>query len=118
MENMFGQRRTASWSAVAPSMSASDDDDRMANDIERWLNCSGLTEPSVSVLRPVLPRWVKFLRRHGVSRIPPMPFRDPSDTYPANLLCQLANEAKPQGERDGHKEHTLRNLTGVRPYKP
>lgn len=47
MDSMFERRRAAIWNAVAPSMSVSDDDDRMANDIVRGLCQSGLTWPSV-----------------------------------------------------------------------
>jgi len=85
-------------------------------DIERWLYQSGLTEVSVGVLRPELPRWAEFLRQRGVSRIPPMPSRDPHDWHATNLLCLLVKQA--MDERDSSQEHALRNLARVRPIKP
>ncbi len=89
--------------------------DQVENDIEQWLYRSGLTEMSVATLRPVLPRWAAFLRRNGVTRIPPMPSPDPADGYATNLLCLQVKQA--MKERDRRQEHALRNLTRIRPFK-
>lgn len=89
---------------------------RVEKDIERWLLQSGLTELSVASLRPALPRWTEFLRSHGVTSIPEIPSRVPNDGYATNLLCLLVKQTKPV--RVGPDEHELRNLIGIRPFKP
>lgn len=52
----------------------------------------------------------------GVTSIPSALSCEPADSRAVNLLVQFLHEAKE--ERDPATEHNLRNLTGVRPYKP
>jgi hypothetical protein len=86
-------------------------------DIERFLLHSGFTEPSLEAVRPYFPRWKRWIHSLGVTRIAPLLSPSgPTDDHAANLLILLAKQASLQ--RDQASEHHLRNLTGIRPYKP
>lgn len=85
------------------------------DEIEHWLYLSGLMAPSVEALRRHFPRWRRYLGERGITRIPSPFSADPADTDATNVLCLLVRQASLV--RDPHSEHSLRNLTGVRPYK-
>lgn len=73
--------------------------------------------PSLDAMRPLFPRWRRYLRSQGVERVTLL------DTNASNIMIQLIMEAIP--ERNGAKEHMQRNLIALtnrkgtmRPYKP
>jgi hypothetical protein len=85
----------------------------VVDDIRRWLRRSGFVAQSLAAVEKDLPRWELFLRERGVTRIPPMPSRDPRDARATDLLCLLVEQAK--ASPDANKAHVYRNLSGVRP---
>jgi hypothetical protein len=85
------------------------------DEIRHWLLLSGFSVLSLAAVEPDLPRWERFLREREVSRIPSLRSADPHDAYATNLLCVLATQARPI--RDSAREHELRNLTRLRPWK-
>jgi hypothetical protein len=87
------------------------------DDIVRYLWRCGLVRQSVERLAPELPRWERFLRSQGVDAIPPLPSRSRSarESRAHNLLALLIDQSSLVP--DGAKQHHLRNLTRVRPYK-
>lgn len=82
--------------------------------VEAFLLRSGWVAQSVDAVRPELPRWVLYLRKKGVTQVPNSPLT--GEAHATNLLTLLARQGSK--ERDSTIEHELRNLTGVRPYKP
>jgi hypothetical protein len=41
--------------------------------LERFAVMSGLAPQSVDAIRPDFPRWVRYMRQHGVNEIPDSP---------------------------------------------
>ena len=68
----------------------------------------------MDAVRAELPRWALYLHKKGVTQIPNSPLA--GEAYATNLLILLARQGSK--ERDSTIEHELRNLTGIRPYKP
>jgi hypothetical protein len=89
----------------------------MQDDIVAYVWRQGLVRQSVEHLLPEMPRWEQFLRGHGVTEIPRRgrPW-SPARSFAENLLNLLIRQSAI--DRDPALEHQLRNLTGVRPYKP
>ena len=85
-------------------------------DIEHFAFRSGLTEPSLRAIRPDYRRWKRHLADRGVHRIPTPLSTAREDELAINLLSQLILQVS--RERKPAVEHTLRNLTATRPYKP
>jgi hypothetical protein len=81
--------------------------------VESYAVFSGLAAQSVEALRPKFPRWARYLRDHGVTRIPKWPLT--ADAHACNLLNLLIRQGSK--ERNASIEHDLRNLTRIRPYK-
>lgn len=85
----------------------------VVDDIRRWLLRSGFVAQSLDAVEKDLPRWERYLRERGVTRIPPFPSRDPRDARATSLLCMLVEQAK--ASTDGDKAHHLRSVTNTRP---
>lgn len=87
--------------------------------IVEYLQRSGCVPQSIERIRPELPRWERRLRARGVSEIPLLESRawtSPVSARAHNELALLIRQASLA--RESAVEHQLRNLTGVRPYKP
>jgi hypothetical protein len=85
-------------------------------EIDRYCRQSGLVAQSLDVVRPDFGRWVRELRRRGVTSIPPVRSKRPEDALASNILILLIKQSMHQ--RNAAVEHELRNLVRVRPYKP
>lgn len=87
------------------------------NEIENYLvTHTPMAAQSVVSLRPRFPRWIRHLESQGITTWPdPYSFR-PYDSHAMNVIVQLIREGS--AERDPAIEHNLRNMTGVRPWKP
>jgi hypothetical protein len=81
--------------------------------IESFAYRSGLVYQSVEALRPEFPRWVRYLRQHGVRQIPASPLT--GDGYASSLLSLLIRQGS--AVRDARFEHNLRDITGSGPTK-
>ena len=79
-----------------------------------YLLGAGLTWPSVEQLRSDFPRWRAFLAAEGVTSLTPRYASNPPRTD--NLMSLLINQASLVA--DSAKVHHLRNMTGIRPWKP
>ena len=86
----------------------------MSDDIEAYMWRSGLVRQSVETIRPLLPRAERWLRSHGVGAVPRRPGQGPARAE--NLLNLFIRQVAQV--RDSQVEHALRNLTGIRPFKP
>lgn len=89
--------------------------------IEEYLVNSGLTAPSLDVLREDIPRWPKRMSEMGVVvHIPLAPWlAKPEDAPVTNLLDLFMLQASPRKDRIAKAlRHHLRNITGTRPSKP
>lgn len=86
----------------------------MSDDIEAYAWRSGLVRQSVEALRPLLPRAERWLRSMGVQAVPSRPGQGPARAE--NLVNLFIRQAA--AVRDSQGEHALRNLTGIRPFKP
>jgi hypothetical protein len=88
-------------------------------EIDDFLRQSGFTEPSLEAIRGGYPRIRRYLESLGVTRIAPLLApAGAADDRAASLLCLLAKQAMDDDRRNKASEHHLRNLTGIRPYKP
>jgi len=89
----------------------------LIDDLVGYLWRCGLVAQSVQRLLPDLPRWERFLRGQGVAAIPPLPSLSwtARESKAHNLLALLIDQSSLVP--DAAKQHHLRNLTGVRPYK-
>ena len=85
-------------------------------DIEDFLYRSGLTAPSVEALRSTFPRLKRHLAEKGFTSLPDSPLS--SDWRGANEINRFVHEHALPEVRNAAAAHNLRNLTGVRPYKP
>jgi hypothetical protein len=86
------------------------------NDVERleaFAVRSGLAPQSVDAIRPDFPRWVSYMREHGVTEIPDSPLT--GNAHATNIASLLIRQAA--GHRGDTIAHELRNLTGIRPWK-
>ncbi len=83
-----------------------------------YMRFSGLAAQSVEALLPHLERWERRLRKLGFSSVPSRPWLPASfeEMQAGNHLALLIRQAA--SLRSSGIEHELRNLTGVRPYKP
>ena len=90
----------------------------MQQDILDYLRRSGWVTQSVQAVLPELPRWERHLRNRGVMAIPRLGVHSwsPAEARAHNELNLLMRQASCQ--RDPAFEHHLRNLTGIRGYKP
>jgi hypothetical protein len=92
----------------------------MRDQIVDFLRRSGCVPQSVEALSPKLDRWERHLRLRGVDCIPQLGAKSecsPTETCRAhNEMSLLMQQAASQ--RKSTSEHELRNLTGIRPYKP
>jgi len=90
----------------------------MQQDILHYLRRSGWVTQSVEAVLPQLPRWERHLRSRGVTAIPRLGVRSwsPAESRAHSELNLLMRQASRQ--RDPAFEHHLRNLTGIRSYKP
>jgi len=70
----------------------------------------------VATLKRHFPRWRRYLDERGVTYIPSPLSTDPADALVTNLLSLQVRQASLV--RNPEIEHNLRNLVGVRPYKP
>lgn len=86
----------------------------MRDDIEAYMWRSGLVRQSVEAIRPLLPRAERWLRSLGVDAVPRRPGQGPARAE--NLVNLFIRQAAKV--RDPQVEHMLRNLTGIRPFKP
>jgi hypothetical protein len=86
------------------------------NDVERlehFAIMSGLAPQSVDAIRPDLPRWVRYMKKNGVTEIPDSPVAGRS--HAVNMASLLIRQKA--GFKGGSIAHELRNLTGIRPWK-
>ena len=90
----------------------------MRDDIINYLRRSGWVTQSVEAVLAQIPRWERHLRSRGVTAIPRLGVRSWSaaEARAHNELNLLMRQAS--RERDAAFEHYLRNLTGIRRYKP
>jgi len=90
----------------------------MQQDIIEYLRRSGWVTQSVDAVLPEIPRWERQLRSRGVTAIPRLGVRSWSavEARAHNEINLLMRQASRQ--RDPTFEHRLRNLTGIRRYKP
>jgi len=84
-------------------------------DIEVFF-ASYLAAQSLDALRPDFRRWIPRLRSEGVTSIPSPFSAAPEDAHAMNLLALFARQAS--DHHDASMEHSLRNIAGVRRYKP
>jgi hypothetical protein len=86
------------------------------NDVERlehFAIMSGLAPQSVDAIRPDLPRWVRYMKKNGMTEIPDSPLAGHSHAVNlANLLIR-----QKAGFKDDSIARELRNLVGIRPWK-
>ena len=75
---------------------------------------SGLVRQSIEAIRPLLPRGERWLQSLGIDAVPRRPGQRPARAE--NLLNLFLRQAATV--RDAEVEHGLRNLTGIRPFKP
>jgi hypothetical protein len=86
------------------------------NDVERlehFAIMSGLAPQSVDAIRPDLPRWVRYMKKNGMTEIPDSPLAGHS--HAVNMASLLIRQKA--GFKGGSIAHELRNLTGIRPWK-
>lgn len=80
--------------------------------IERYLR-PHLAAQSIEVLRPDFPRWARQLHARGIHQMP-VSLGDPG----GDLIDLFVLQASP--DRDTNKAalaHSIRDVTGIRPYK-
>lgn len=82
--------------------------------IERYALLSGFTAPSLDEARPEFPRMAAFMHKQGIRQIPDSPIT--ADARASTMLILLLRQGSKV--RDPSIEHDLRNLTGIRPWKP
>ncbi len=81
--------------------------------LEHFAIMSGLAPQSADAIRPDFPRWVRYMKDHGVTQIPDSPLAgDPLGINLASML--IRQKARFKGDSIAHE---LRNLTGIRPWK-
>lgn len=85
-------------------------------DIEHFLFMSAHSLPSVEALRPKFRRWRRQLEARGWIKVQDLHSQEAGEFEVINYLTLLALQAS--STRAASPEHRLRNLTGVRPYKP
>ena len=86
------------------------------NDVERlehFAIMSGLGPQSVDAIRPDFPRWVRYMKKNGVTEIPDSPLAEHS--HAVNMASLLIRQKA--GFKGDSIAHELRNLTGIRPWK-
>lgn len=90
----------------------------MRDSMVSFMLFSGLVAQSVEALLPKLGRWERQLRERGFTSVPSYPWSAASfeEVQAGNLLNLLIRQGSL--DRNARIEHELRNLTGVRPYKP
>ena len=81
--------------------------------LEHFAIMSGLAPQSVDVIRPDLPRWVRYMKENGVTEIPDSPLT--GSPHGVNLASMLIRQKA--GFKGDSIAHELRNLTGIRPWK-
>ncbi len=68
----------------------------------------------VDAIRPDFPRWARYVKENGVTEIPDSPLA--GDFHAINTVSMLIRQKA--GFKGDSIAHELRNLTGIRPWKP
>ena len=96
---------------IRPVTSATVND---AERLEHFAIMSGLAPQSVDAIRPDFPRWAWYVKENGVTEIPDSPLA--GDFHAINMVSMLIRQKA--GFKGDSIAHELRNLTGIRPWKP